>query len=363
MMKDFNLEELFKLKNVRESFFLNRDKNKPIIFYGFGNGIKQAWDIFEKNKVIPNLICDTNSKKWKKTYRGVEVCSIENVLDKYDDYYIYISAPTYLKEIIEFLKKKGVKQESIVYFNLFEKQNEYKEYLNNNKDFLDNLLKKLKDEKSKYTLKNMIKAWYTSDNEYYFNIYSENQYFCKDIVTLTSSEIFLDVGAFDGDTFNAFIENSKNSYEKVYLLEPNYVNLSKLELLQKKYKNIEIISKGAYDEKKNCYFYSGDDISVSSACISLDSRDTEYIEVDRLDNLITDKVTFIKMDIEGSELKALEGARNIILKYKPKLAIAIYHKMEDLIEIPKKIMDIRNDYDFFIRHHSNYTGETILYAL
>ena len=76
-----------------------------------------------------------------------------------------------------------------------------------------------------------------------------------------------------------------------------------------------------------------------------------------------DKVTFIKMDVEGAELESLKGAKETILRNKPKLAICIYHKPDDLIDIPLYINELVPEYKLYIRHHSNDRGETALYAV
>lgn len=69
------------------------------------------------------------------------------------------------------------------------------------------------------------------------------------------------------------------------------------------------------------------------------------------------------MDIEGSELKALEGARNIIEKYIPRLAVCIYHKPEDIILIEEYLLNLNPDYHFYIRHYASNMWETVLYAV
>lgn len=76
-----------------------------------------------------------------------------------------------------------------------------------------------------------------------------------------------------------------------------------------------------------------------------------------------EKVTFIKMDVEGAELEALKGARKTIMKHHPRLAISIYHKPEDIWEIPAYILSLSEDYRFYIRHYQFSKNETILYAV
>jgi len=73
-------------------------------------------------------------------------------------------------------------------------------------------------------------------------------------------------------------------------------------------------------------------------------------------------IDFIKMDIEGSEVKALKGAEKTIKKYKPKLAISIYHKWDDLREIPNLINNFRDDYLFYLDCTTGFGGEAVLYC-
>lgn len=89
-----------------------------------------------------------------------------------------------------------------------------------------------------------------------------------------------------------------------------------------------------------------------------------FIEVAAVDDVLWDKdVTFIKMDIEGAELEALKGAGLTIQRCKPKLAICVYHKPEDIWEIPNLILDYYPDYKLYLRHYSLHFGETVLYAV
>ena len=91
---------------------------------------------------------------------------------------------------------------------------------------------------------------------------------------------------------------------------------------------------------------------------------TSNINANSLDNVLFDAVpaTFIKIDIEGAELKTIEGAENIIKKYRPKLAICAYHKGDDIFEIPLAIKKLVLEYILYLRQHSDSLLDTVLYA-
>ena len=82
-----------------------------------------------------------------------------------------------------------------------------------------------------------------------------------------------------------------------------------------------------------------------------------------LDEYISEKISFIKLDIEGDEIKAILGMQNIISKYKPKLAICLYHSYGDLVDIPILLKTINPSYKIYVRHYSMTAFETICYAI
>lgn len=83
---------------------------------------------------------------------------------------------------------------------------------------------------------------------------------------------------------------------------------------------------------------------------------------DFVENHQVKKIDFIKMDIEGWELRALKGARSTINKYGPKLAICLYHKFSDFVEIPQWLTANFPDYEFRLGHYTIFEDETVLYA-
>jgi FkbM family methyltransferase len=119
---------------------------------------------------------------------------------------------------------------------------------------------------------------------------------------------------------------------------------------------VNLIPKAMYKENTKIRFTSkGDSTS------SMDKNGEIVVEADSIDNLCPD-ATFIKMDIEGAEIDALYGAKNTIIKNKPKLAICLYHEWDHLYQIPLLIHQWVPEYKFYVRHHANNTTETVLYA-
>ena len=190
------------------------------------------------------------------------------------------------------------------------------------------------------------------------------QYFDKNILKPTPDEVFVDAGAYhDGGTVAGFLKYCDYKYKHIYAFEPKpefYQSLSET-IKSKGIKNITLFPKGLYD-KNSILSFSGNGAAFG---VSKDHLGEE-ISVTKLDDCLApnEKVTFIKMDIEGAELSALIGAKKTIQKFKPKLAISIYHKpKEDLIDIPAYILKLVPEYKFYIRHYTFHTGDTILYAV
>lgn len=207
---------------------------------------------------------------------------------------------------------------------------------------------------------------------------SDVQYFPIAIKSrLSKEEVFLDCGAYIGDTVKMFRNYTGDRFKAIYSFELSDSNFNKLlESNAIKDSRIMIIHSGIGD--KNCKIKyceeEGHESSVTCDFPNESVKDSfakagllhagRILTVDSLveDGGIKEPVTFVKMDIEGSELAALRGMKCLIQRDKPKLAICVYHKPEDILEIPSYIHSLVPEYRLFLRHHSNMMTETVLYA-
>lgn len=201
-------------------------------------------------------------------------------------------------------------------------------------------------------------------------------YFEEDMLTFTENEVFVDGGFFIGDTSEEFIKKVKNKYKKIYAFEPDEFVIKKVSSNLStaiETNKIEVIYKGLYDKNGFVKFVSTDRNFPSDGGTVLADDIGEYsdnlisISVTSIDEFFEDKTvdlqpTFIKMDIEGSEYNALIGAETTIKKYKPKLAISVYHKPDDIYKLTKLIYNYNPNYTFTLRHYSSYMWDTVLFA-
>ncbi len=230
-----------------------------------------------------------------------------------------------------------------------------------NQGKIDRVKALLADEKSKDIYERVI-----HNRKYNYVDYSEimepmfNQYFADDIFSFGENEVYVDGGANTGCVTSFFMARVKSRYEKIYAFEPDpaysdfFVKRFAKEIEQGR---VRFVPKGLYDRQQELRFEHKED----SASRIAESGDM-VIEVTRLDDEIKDRVTFITLDLEGSEIPALLGARETIARCKPKMCVCLYHGVESLWEIPLLIHDMIPEYRLFVRHHSCSATETVLYA-
>lgn len=191
-----------------------------------------------------------------------------------------------------------------------------------------------------------------------------HQYTYKDIVCIENGDICFDIGACLGDTS---IYMNKYGAKDIYAFEIDKENIKCLKQTLFNlsiHDNVKIIQKAISNNECNMY-YTPVEKNIGAGYISnIKSQNSYLINITTIDNFCEVEniiPTFIKMDIEGAELDAINGAHNIISQYNPKLAISIYHKWQHRWQIPLKINEIYPNYKFYLKK-SHPTYETVLFC-
>ncbi len=233
-------------------------------------------------------------------------------------------------------------------------------YVERNKERFGAVYGMLGDELSKKTYTAFLNAKLGGGVDGLYEVWARDQYFPEGIIGLTEREVFVDGGAYSGDTLLAFIRKADNKYSKCYAFEPEPANAAKLRALagRQQWRGVRVIGKGLWSKADALSFYASQD--PSAAAIS--KTGSASVEVEALDNAAPD-ATFIKLDIEGAELEALKGAAETIKRNRPKLAVCLYHKPGDLFEIPLFLKSLVPEYRFYLRQHQPVACELVLYAV
>ena len=370
MMKSNFMDKINNYNYVDSVIESLKKSNLPLIIWGGGIAAEHIYKILEKNGVDVDYIA-VNKAYWKPNQKLFQkpVFAFEDLMNENIKVNVLIAFSAYTEEgYKKFLKEDIV--ENIYKFDFLEcvfgRVNF--DYVKQNCVAFENLYNSLEDAVSKDTLLAYINQSITKDTEFLEPLRNENQYFLPELKLGHQSEIFFDCGAYDGDTilkFAQYIESTPYKCEHIYAVECDNLNLDKLKFVEhemkgfeNKVKGITLLNVGLWHEKGMLSFNNR-----GSTSSKIDSDGEVKIEVDTLDNLVNGAaVTFIKMDIEGAELNALKGAENTIKKYKPRLAICVYHKKEDLLTISKYIKSLHEDYKLYLRAYSIFTEELVLYA-
>lgn len=287
----------------------NYDNKYPIVVYGCG---EMGNKIYEELGGKIACFCDRSRDKQEKGFCGKPVISMEELVEKKEEYRVIIGSIDYYFDIYRILQKYGVKL-----------------VVDNSK---------------------IVQKWLDVVDE---------QYFDKNIIFYDEDEVFVDGGCLNYATAKQFLQKC-HSVKKIYAFEPDEESAKRCQEEARKAEahDFEVIEKGLYSENTELHFKS-----MGNGCSGISDEGECVVKVCAIDYELHEPVTFIKMDIEGAELDALKGASETIRRDHPKLAICVYHKPEDIIEIPQYILELNPEYKLYLRHYSDNAGETVLYAV
>lgn len=359
---------MFKLINKRPSIL----KRKADLFHQlFSNSIKTyimgrneysdiLIEIFQKDCIlIEGIIDDFTCEKSYKNFPVYKTKEIES-----NSLIIVCVIEAKLITAIKNIQLYGISN-ILTYFDLvmyddqrfpqttFCRENIYD--LKNNIEEYYWLFSQLEDENSRETLKNILDFRFNFDPSVMenFSFCINEQYF--DVFPLSKHESFIDCGGFDGTTTLKFIELNPY-YDSIHVFEPSPDYFQKTYSKLKEFPNITFYPFATYNKNTTLKFNSE---KGSSSGLS----DSGNIEVKTvcLDDLIHEKITFLKLDVEGAEYETLMGAERLIKKYKPKIAVCVYHNQKDFWRIPRLLKEYNPNYQIYLRHYTEGFLETVMY--
>lgn len=379
--------DFIKLINQTESVW-DRLKNtkKPIMLYGMGDGALKIISALEKIGVSVAEIFASDEFVRGHDFYGHRVRKLSEIKEEYDDFIIVLGFGSSLPDILDRFYALNEKYElyspdvPLVSDTDFHESLFTKEYALSHIDEIERAYELLNDEQSRLVFTSVLKYKISGKIDFLKECETPREEMFE-IIIPRSDEVYIDLGAYNGDTAYEFYEKA-DSCKKIIAVEGDNKNFKKLckNLDKSPIPNFTAINAPAWSTQTILHF--DDTSSRNSAVRQNGGRDVWSVSVDNIvsgiipenctvsstnndkSGLATDNVTFIKMDVEGAEHEAIKGSEKTIKTFSPKLAISAYHRNEDLFSLILQLHEINPDYSFFLRHHPYVPAwETNLYAI
>lgn len=325
----------------------------------YGAGFLGGWTIswLRKNGVEPVACFDGDSRRHGEMFHGVKILSPQDPLMPSLDL-VLITARHAVAQVEAVLERHGGKGCSLdacfvaLEFTAF-------------RHVHDHLLS---DERSRLTLRHVLMAMLRADRRYLEAVFEKDQYFSLSCFAGAEKESYVDAGAYVGDSVERFIWTNAGVFSKIRAFEPSARQFHALERRVARLQDEWALDDGAIEINRAALAGSAMTMSATTASGQLQSMALtaqtggDMIAVSLDEHLAGERVTFIKADVEGMEMELLRGAAGTIERFRPKLAICVYHYPSDIPEISAFIQALVPQYRFALRHHSPQLMETVLYC-
>lgn len=321
-----------------------KDEDRPIFLYGMGLGAEKILAQFEEKGIKAEGIFASDEFVRGHSFKGYLVRKYSDICAEYDDFCVVLCFATRLDNVLDNIRL--INSQHTVYApdvpvagdGLFTR-----EFVAQHDAEFDAVYSNLADDESKRVYLSIINYKISGKIGYLLDTFCDKDSVYNDILGLGDSENIIDLGAYDGDTVQEFLQVTGNSYQHITALEPDPKNYKKLVRNVGELPNIDCVNMGAWDRKDTLIFSAQ---AGRNSRLSGTGNTVQVTDIDSLDI----PATFIKMDVEGSELKALAGAKNTIITHQPKLYVCAYHRNEDLYILPQTIWSFNKNYKIYFRH-------------
>ena len=374
---DFELLETYIAHNIDNisitdecdlsELWIQQQEEVPYVLFGYSGAVSFICENLKKIGITIQYIIDNDEHKQGLFFNEIPIISFEQLIETKKRYVIIITAynPKFITEI-----KKQVTSSNI-YSKVDFVECFYPIGIQSKNEIMANIVSinkvyhLLSDQKSKEVYTAKINYIITKNSYLLKNLVNVDQYFDMNILGSIESGAMIDGGSFDGE--DAIKMSKINKTAPVFCFEIDSVNCEKIQKRIAKHNNIKLVHAGLFVKTTTLMMTKNSGSKGAHLFDANTNQNDEYvhdINVIAIDDFFEkQKVSFIKMDIEGSEYDAILGARKIIKRDHPKLAICIYHSIEDHWQIPLLVKHLYPNYNIYIRHYHDLGIETVMYAV
>lgn len=327
---------------MKDLFTYLQETDKPIVMYGMGNGADKILAVLSRYGLTVEDFFASDGFVRGHSFHGKTVLSYSQIKEKYDDCIVLLSFASSRPEVME--TSRAVAQDYELYapdvpvsgdtlFNM--------EFYREHKQDFELARALLADERSKEVFDLTVEYKLTGALPPLAASECDPREPFESILHPAGYKVVCDLGAYNGDTARQILDISPG-IQTVYALEPDRRTFKKLSAYAKTEPRVKAFNIGAWDKSETLPFsdQGNRNSGVGGSGSALFAP---------LDSLVSEKVDYIKYDVEGSEKEAIMGAQSIILRDKPEMLVSLYHRSEDLFALPLQIHALRPDYRLYLR--------------
>lgn len=351
-MLNFKIDDLSVWEKLQKT-------TEPLIMYGTGNGADKVVDMFENLGIKLSGITASSGFVRERFFRGFPVKPLEYFEEKYNEFTVVITFGTSIPDVMENIFNISEKHRvlipcvPVIGTEIFDRS-----FLNSHIEEINLAQSLLADDFSRKIFEGYVNFQFGGRIEILKDIETPEFEIYEDVLNFNDEETFVDIGAYRGDTVENFVKHTDGIYKKIIAAEPDYKTYQKLIKNCENLKNFLGVNAAITNFDGEIGFSSlagrqsavGGENMIKSLSLPTLCKDCEP--------------TFIKIDSEGCELEILNGGKEILKKFKPKMNVAAYHKSEDIFKLPILINSINPEYKIHLRHHPYIPAwDTLFYCV
>lgn len=324
---------------------------KPILLYGMGNGGDKIFELAEQHHISISGVFASDDHAGGQIFHGHTVVSFKEILKEFPNPVILLAFGTERPELIAHIRSIAGRYTVLSPdLPLCGGTHISPDYVTNEKTRIEAARSLLADEISKSVFDELLTFKLSGELAPLFRCETpQDEGFS--LLTLTSRERYLDLGAFTGDTIETFLRLTEGKYSSIDAFEPDQRNFKKLQANTHTLNNITLHPYASWMEEATLTFTGkgGRNVGILTD-VAGKKMHIHQVEAKSIDSLNQD-FTFVKMDVEGAEAQTLLGMRDTLLRCHPKLQISAYHKTDDFITLPLLLEALCPGYKMYLRHH------------
>lgn len=348
------------IKEKVNSWDLLKSSGLPVFIYGMGDGAEKILRVFEEKGIAPAGFFASDEFVRGHSFKGHLVHTLSQIEEAVEDFIIVLAFGAGYESLYRRIREIAARHiliapdVPVIGDGLFTY-----EYCLENAEKIQKVYDLLADDFSRQTFADVINFRISGKIEYLDHCTCEKADIFGNIMRLSDDEEYIDMGAYNGDTVLEFLQLTGGKYRRIFALEPDSRNFKKLVKNTEDAEKLHRFNAAAWNEDGEAEF---SDRSGRNAQLGGKGERIKKVPVLRGDSL-SENATFIKMDVEGAEKQAVEGCTQS-LKNGAKLICALYHRTEDIFELPLQIHEINPKLRLYIRHLMYIPAwETNLYAV